>query len=366
MSLAQEVRALMERRSLLAAEIDAIDSELEQARASLGIPLVTDRDEVLGQAIRAILARNGPTTLKALTAETGRSLHKVHTVIRMLSDQIELTGNTNRRIARLKTDSRAAPAYDPPDRPTRVLASRTEDRVCAWRDCGKTFTPAGGSSGTFCSRECYYAAQRSHRTPPVAPPLAPAEPDAPAADPVALMPRCERCGVSFEPTLGTSGRFCSRACYERPNATQGEHDARIVEYVTAHGECKVRQIARALELDVQIVRDRLAVLLDAKTLEALGNTSGQVVRVRRAPLPRDTATPPAVTALPERRCGRCMHRFRPTSDTQYVCATCVKPAVPPADPEPELETKWRPSKDAPSLSGEGLGSSLAGEHRSLR
>lgn len=71
-------------------------------------------------------------------------------------------------------------------------------------------------------------------------------------------------------------------------------------------------------------------------------------------------------SLPERRCGRCLHKFKPADSRQYVCSGCEKPAKSAprttTDDGAELETVWTPGKDAPSLTGdaEGLGSTLAG------
>lgn len=76
-----------------------------------------------------------------------------------------------------------------------------------------------------------------------------------------------------------------------------------------------------------------------------------------APPPVDAPAPPlrshAVPAeriVPERRCGRCCHKFRPTTLGQYVCDGCAdKPRRIRAEPpEPELEriensdVGWRP------------------------
>lgn len=68
-----------------------------------------------------------------------------------------------------------------------------------------------------------------------------------------------------------------------------------------------------------------------------------------------------VTQRLERRCGRCLRKFTPTLESEYVCPGCVgKPAAKPATPEAEMETVWAPGRTAPSLSGDGLGSALAG------
>jgi len=139
---------------------------------------------------------------------------------------------------------------------------------------------------------------------------------------------CEQCKTLFSPTGGTSGRFCSRAC------------------VTAfrHGT----QAAAPDQPDASSA----------------------------APGPPDAAVPPvplrAKHQFPQRRCARCLGPFRPLALEQRVCDVCQAKPLPtrgrPADKE-ELETVWRPGREAPSLSGEGLGSSLAGEttaHRARR
>jgi hypothetical protein len=57
-----------------------------------------------------------------------------------------------------------------------------------------------------------------------------------------------------------------------------------------------------------------------------------------------------------------MAKFKPKTATEYICSGCVGKRGPTRAPEPELESHWRPGKDAPSLTGdsEGLGSTLAG------
>lgn len=62
--------------------------------------------------------------------------------------------------------------------------------------CGGEFTPKPGSTGRFCSRECYRLAGTARRKPRPRPTT-----------------KCEKCGKSFTAKLGTAGRFCSHPCY---------------------------------------------------------------------------------------------------------------------------------------------------------
>jgi hypothetical protein len=90
--------------------------------------------------------------------------------------------------------------------------------------------------------------------------------------------------------------------------------------------------------------------------------SGKATKFRcKAVKPIEPGSP-----LPERRCGRCLHKFRPKSETQYICDNCLKkPLKKKRAGEPELETVWRPGRNAPSLTpwpvdDAGRGSPLVG------
>jgi hypothetical protein len=253
-NIVEGVNGLLERRAALVAELTAIDTDLEEIRAALGLGALVTTDEALLKAIVGFLATNGPTPLGELVDHVGLSLYKVNLALRQLSDRVEVLGKTNRRTVKLRTDMRGPAPHVSPVKPKRELASRREDKTC--EQCGATFTPPGGSSGRFCSRACYEQILRK---------ASPAPPPAPAAVPASTV-------------------------------------------------------------------------LRAKTL-------GEAVQ--------------------ERRCARCMKKFRPTTSKEYLCPGCVnKPAAKPPPADAEYETVWRPGKDAPSLSGEGLGSSLASESKS--
>lgn len=263
-SIVDGLRALMDRRVRLAEELASVDAELRELRALLG-DVGSVRDDDLVTAIVRHLTTNGPQMLGTLVRDTKRSRHLVLSAIDASAGQIELVGNTTRRMVRLRaSDSDAAPYVKPEPKP-RILAPRSGDVVCVRDGCGVVFRPGGGTSGLYCSRACYDMVRKAGGRQPV-----PARhvADAPAPEP-------------------------PKASAEKPASPQ-----------------------------------------------------------------------------PERRCSRCCHRFRPTTATEFICPGCVgAPKVKRAPADPELETTWRPGRDAASLTGtseatRGMGGSLATEHKS--
>lgn len=250
MNLAEQISGLLARRERCAAELADLDRELDEIRAAIGVPSLVRDESVLAEAVIGYLRTNGPTPLGRLLEQTGKSLHKLHAVLKKLGDRVELTGQTNRRIVRLATDATPVPVHVLPEKPPRVLASRRDECTC--ERCGKVFTPTGGTSGRFCSRDCY-----EHTLKPAAAP-APAP-----AKKIATLPEAEPLRV---------------------------HD---------------------------------------------------VVRTEQA----------------ERRCSRCLNRFRPKKADDYVCEKCVgKKSRYTPEPKPEVESVWDGRE---GLTGDGLGSSIA-------
>lgn len=236
---------------------------------------------------------------------------------------------------------------DGPKRPSQAA------RVKEWRQtpitkicptCRQEFT--GQKTQNFCDR-CLEATRRqSHKPETPIPEPSPA----PAPDST-----CERCGKAFTKKATTAGRFCSRECYQdrfqaainrvKSRAAGFGHDLIGVTYTGDRWATSCRGCRATFE----VVKTTGGVDVTEPFAEICEATQREVLRSKN------------VAPLAERRCGRCMHKFKPTREKQYVCDGCTKPVIKPAPPEPELVTDWTPAKDArPLTSGEGLGSSLGG------
>lgn len=65
----------------------------------------------------------------------------------------------------------------------------------------------------------------------------------------------------------------------------------------------------------------------------------------------------AIKPIPsERRCARCLSRFRPKTANEFICIKCVdKKSHHQPEPEPELESVWDGKE---GLSGGGVRSTL--------
>lgn len=275
MSILQSLQDTLTRRQSLVEELESIDHELEAIRATLGMASVMADGASLERSLVAILQRDGPTSLQALQREMGLSLHRLHAVIHKADERVEVTGHTNRRRVRLRFDAREVSPYVPPPRGGRALASCTEERTCERPECRKVFKPTGGTSGRFCSRECWGLFNRA----------------------------------AVDAALAIGGKPSPPATDARENASDAA--------------------------------------------------------------PRTPPEAPSAALLPERRCSACVHKFRPTAAGQYKCPGCEakttkKPVVRRGD-GPELETVWSGRKeDGPLTTGQGLGSTLAGESRVVR
>jgi hypothetical protein len=292
-SIADHLKTLMDQRAVHVAEmeghasaIDAIDAELHDARSVLGI---VDKDAGLLGAVIAYLSTHGPTRFDVIREQMGRSRHSILSAVRRANGRIVLEGNTTRRLLRLLTDDRPAPAYVEPAAKARPLATRTEDVQCQRPGCGVIFRPGGGTSGLYCSRACYDDVRSAKRRQPM--PARVATPAAPEPEP------------SASPTPEPLPPHLQDAV-EKLNTSHNKH----------------------------------------------GLTHEDI-----APDP-----PPAViSTFPERRCGRCLLKFRPTKDREYVCPLCVdKPKVKPAPPVNEEYEVVASGRDFPTG---GNGSSLAAE-----
>lgn len=181
---------------------------------------------------------------------------------------------------------------------------------------------------------------------------------------------CERCGKPFVRSEGSAGRFCSRDCYA-VLSVEGRRE-RIVAALQA-GPSSPSALAK-----LDTLGDRVSRVTISNDLQSLCR-QGRVKATDRGwelVTTGAVASPPAVAAqepdlpplrakllmvFPERRCARCLHKFKPTAEREYICPGCVgQPRVKPADPDPPLETHWAPGRTARSLSGDGLWSSLGG------
>lgn len=232
-SIADHLKTLMDQRAVHVAEmeghasaIDAIDAELHDARSVLGI---VDKDAGLLGAVIAYLSTHGPTRFDVIREQMGRSRHSILGAVRRANGRIVLEGNTTRRLLRLLTDDRPAPAYVEPEAKPRPLATRTEDVQCQRPGCGVIFRPSGGTSGLYCSRGCYDAVRAAKRPQPAAARVEPPVHDAPVtlsaqADTVKITPesprtffperRCGRCLLKFTPTR--EREYICPLCVDKP------------------------------------------------------------------------------------------------------------------------------------------------------
>lgn len=251
----------LQRREQLVNDLVALDADLDQLRALLSVPAASTK--ALPASILSLLEQRGPITLGDLGRATGRSAYLLHGAIRDLGDRVMVTGSTGHRIVRLTTDPREDPARPSKPESPRVLAKRTAALTC--EHCQASFTPSGG---------------------------------------------------------GTSGRFCSVACWR---ATQRETTPPAAE------------AERAVE--------------EAEPEDG----------------PPPAPTPLPAPKFPERRCGRCCAKFTPTAEREYVCSGCrdKAPVKRVAETKPDLETVWSPGRDAAPLTGAaaGMGQSLSGDFK---
>lgn len=188
--------------------------------------------------------------------------------------------------------------------PDRAGVGQLSPRHCARTKCGALFAPRDDRQ-TYCSAACKNAEQSRRArardqeaasdTAAAPPRVGPAPPEAPPAEaPARVGGPCERCGRPFTLTTpGASGRFCSRACYERR---------------PVYGETKQERRAKAGRLDT---------LRDANA------------RVGEA------AAPVGRRSYREKAC-RCGLLFIPTGPRDVFCPTCkARDGRPlrPAEPE---------------------------------
>jgi hypothetical protein len=190
---------------------------------------------------------------------------------------------------------------------------------------------------------------------------------------------CERCGKAFRRSVGAAGRFCSRACYDSPGI-----DDRRAWILTAleSGPAFASDLAQrpgfvglsrgTIQSDLQALRREGRVRSTGHGWALLPSVPVPTVAVIAPRVPdvpvSPSATPVIVesrpdvprTNLPERRCGRCLLKFRPTKEREYVCPLCVdKPKVTPPTATTDEYEVVHSGRDFPSA--EGHGSSLAVE-----
>lgn len=103
---------------------------------------------------------------------------------------------------------------------------------------------------------------------------------------------CERCGASFHPSRTSSGRFCSRECYNltgvREDAARVADDD-IVRVVTERGSSRPADLSALLGMDGRILRERLKGLAEQGKVRILGSTNARRV------YPGTVVTPAAET-----------------------------------------------------------------------